>query len=803
MALASDEAIAGDEEATPIPRAHPRPRRPLPVLVIVFSAGLCLGLAPGIWSAWWMIAGALVFTFASLFIRRDAGATACLLLAVTLAGAAWMHITTGVAARDDVRRHFTRPRQFADVTGVVRSVPRVEEIDTRGQAIWLFELRCESIRTPGGPTPARGTLRVRLHAGDEIVRYGDRWRLRGPVRLDDRSATRRQGLTGSMTVQGGRAERLATGAGHPFVAWCYTQRDRAARVLGYGLEDDAASVAFTRALLLGIREEVPRPVHDAFARTGTLHILALSGMHVGILVFLLVIVFKSAGVPRTHWVLFLVPLLVAYTVATGAAASTVRASVMAVVFFLAAFVRRQPDPPSSLALAALLILLVRPLQLFDFGFILSFVVVGGLLLLAQPVGMMMRRAAAEGDPWMEPETSWWSSARRGVGARVVDLFSVSLSAWIVSLPLIAGIFHLISPAALLVNLPLIPMAFVILLTGCLSLLTGWIALPVASIFNHANALFCDGLMALVEVASRVPGSHFYVKAWPWYLVVVWFALVPVLIMHRRGWRVLTAAAMLAIIVFSVTQRRFSSRVEAVMIPSGDAAVLLVDGPGDRAMLFDAGASHRGRALIEVLRGRGIARLDELWLTRATSEAYGGLDALMDAMAVTVVFAPEAPAAQPHYVARRARWVARWGEGVIQSWPVEQFRETGGDLLLRVLHPPAGEAYRNARQSAMLLHLARGHRSLLFMSRADEAFEGMAVSMPVDWNAHTLAIGWVDSVSAVSDGWLERVTPSTVVFSPRAFDRARRGVDGLERRLEGGGGREVLVPEDREPLVLAL
>ena len=804
MASPPDDAVIRDEESVPATRARARPRRPLPVVVLALAAGLGTGLLLDGWSPWLPIGGALVFAAGGLLIRREAWATALMLAAVMATGAAWMQHAAGFTASDDLRSHFSRPRQFADITGVVITPPLPEEVDERGLPVWVFELRSETIRAAAGPVPVRGVVRVRYEAaGDEVVRYGDRWRLRGPVRLDDRSVVRRQGLVGSMTVSADRAECLASDAGNPFVAWCYSQRERAARVLGYGLEEGAVSAGFTRALLLGSREQVSRPVHDAFARTGTLHILALSGMHVGILVFILVILLKSAGIPRTYWVFFFLPFLTTYTVATGAAASMVRALVMAIVFFLANFMRRQPDPPTSLAMAALLILVFDPLQLFDFGFILSFVVVGGLLALAQPVAMMMRRASVEGDPWMEPETSWWSAAGRGLWARVVDLFSVSVAAWVVSLPLIAAIFNLISPSALLVNLPLIPMSFVIMLTGCLSLITGPVAPPVASIFNHANDLFCDALMALVDVSARVPGSHFYVKAWPWYVILAWFVLVLAWLITRGGKRALAAAGLAAMLVFSVTQRHFSSRVEAVMIPSGDAAVMLVDGPGNRAMLFDTGAAFRSRALVEVLRSRGIAGLDEVWLTRATSDAYGGLDELLDAIPARVVFAPAAPPAQHHYLARQQAWRERWGEHVIQNWPVDRYRAWGDDLLLRVLFPPAGEMYRNARASAMMLHLSHGHRSLLFMSRADVELERLAAALPVDWQAETLLVGLIESSAALSDAWLDLVTPASVVFTPRAFDRAREGVDPLLRRLNGEGHREVITIEDREPWTVTL
>lgn len=793
------------DASTVVSQVVHRPRRPLPALVVSLMAGMIPG-ALGVvdLSPPWILGLAFLCAGAGVLWTRRVGSSLCMHAAAALTGLLWMQIETGVTGPHDLRRHLTRAREFINVTGLIVTAPVLEESKPDGDKIWRFDLATESLTRAAEEKEARGRLRVRFRQAPDVdvpVSLGDRWMLSGAYRAPEPGDLRNAGQAGYLSVNDSMCRRIATKAGSRFVMWTHSLRERASEKLGWGLPAGASSVAFTRALLLGERSEVDRRVQNAFAQTGTLHILALSGMHVSIIVMLIVIFLKAAGISRPHWIFFFAPFLIIYTVGTGASASTVRAAIMAMVFFSSAFFRTRTDLPTSLAMSALLILLFDPFQLFNYGFILTFVVVAGLLLLHKPISGLFRREVRDEDLGPDAETSWWTGPR-GLWPRIVDLFVISLAAWIISLPLMAGAFNIISPAALLVNIPLVPLSFVIMMTSCMSLLFSF-AGPLTVIFNQANWFFCELMIASVDLTARVPGAFFYLQSWSWLLVVGWFVLVMLWVVTGKRVRTVVAALLMGVVVYSAVQRHFSRDVEAVIIPAGDASVLLIDGPGDRAMLIDAGESYRSRAVVEAVRSRGIGRLDAVWLTRATSDAYGGLTPLLTDVPVTGVYIPNAPSGQHHFHRQREQWLSAPGLSV-QYWPAtNDYFEIGHEVIVRIMYPPPGALYAGAKQSSMMLHISRGHSSMLWMGQAGPEIEALASASPFDWRAGVLATGFINTPDAFTDAWVDRVGPQKIMFGVRAFDRMRQGAGPLLRRLASRDDMQVVVMDEREPVVIQL
>jgi len=765
----------------------------LPVLVLCYASGLAVGiLLP--WSAEWLLSIALISAVAGILVRRDSVASLALHTSVVSMGWAVMVLHTGFMAQTDIRQQLNRTREYIDVTGVVISQPQVSIADARGRISWQFDFNIDASYKGSRMQPATGRIRVSMTANEDTPTlepsYGDRWRLKGVFSVDRRPITRAQGLAGFLSCRMDYARRLETGVGNPLVSICYRMRDHAYERLGWGLGNDRASAALTRALLLGYRQDVPRPVYDAFAQTGTLHILALSGMHVGILILLIVVLLKAVGISRPGWALFFIPFLLVYTVGTGAAASTVRASIMAVVFFSAYMFRRKPDTPTSLALAALLILAMDPIQLFHYGFILSFVVVWGIITI-YPVLTRWVRDKTAGDPWADPEISWLSRSSP-FWQKIVDMGGISAAAWLASLPLIATIFHVISPIALLVNLILVPLAFVILFAACLSLFAGLVSFEAASVFNHANELFSDILIQVVEWSSRIPGSHVYVPPWSWTLVICWYGLL-VLWLARRGWtRIVATCGLAALAIFSMGQRHWSDDVSAIVIQIGDNNVLLIDGPGNHAILIDSGTVYHQRKLVEQLRQRGISRINQVWISRATTDAYGGLTGLLDAVNVDQIVIPNVAPGQQLFQSHRQAWVAKAGVDRVRYWPENEHQESRGDLIWRLVFPNPSTSYRNARQSAMMMHISKSHQSLLYMSQADAALEKTAMTLPRDWNAGSLVVGKCTSLDGLGLIWLTLVDPQKLFLTTRAFERMLMGGDDFVRRVRRNSHAEVIV-----------
>ncbi|HMP34895.1 MAG TPA: ComEC/Rec2 family competence protein [Kiritimatiellia bacterium] len=669
------------------------------------------------------------------------------------------------------------------------------DLDQRGVPHWSMTCEVEWL----GEQPVRGMVRMYMLDGEDggAPRYGDRWRWHGTIRADRRPLAERRGVLAVMHADPQRSERISEGTGSRFAAWCHARRADAHDRLGWGLPEDSESVALARAMLLGFRQEIDRTVHDAFLRTGTLHIIALSGMHVGILVFLLGLILKSAGVTRERWIFWVAPLLVCYTVGTGAAPSMVRSTIMAVVFFSAYLFRRKPDALSALAGAALLILAVDPMQLFDAGFVLSFVSVGGLVsLYPMIVGWLDRMMA--GDPWEVDDPSshrWWRSVKEGITAA----FSVSLAAWLATLPLIIGLSNILSPVSLVVNLFMGPASFLLLLTECLAALSGFFSYQLAVTFNHAHDVFASVLLGGILWTARLPGGCWYVATWPLALVALWYLMVIMAAVGQRWRRGVAVACLSAMVIGSMGWRSWSDTIELVSVPAGEGEVVVLDGPGDQVVVFDAGPYYQHRRVIRALRARGIHRIDAVWITRANSEAYGGLTALIDAMDVRAIRHPQPVIRQSTFETHRQRWAERMGSDRVQPWSTNACIAEAGDLLVERLWPQGIPVYRSAGQSTLIIRASRGHHAVVVAGKLDASLEQVLLECPVDWAATGLVVGGCNSDQACGEPWLDAVEPAWIRINLESFRRQPWGDRPIRDRIASKSAMQ-LIENEGDPFV---
>jgi len=436
----------------------------------------------------------------------------------------------------------TRPR--VRVVAVVVGDPERAAAQRGGAAAWEFPVRVRRFAEAGADARASGRLRVRWY-GPPVRRaashpaYGETWDFRGRLRPPRPGYSRYRGWL--LTTGGRNSARVARGGGSVLVRLCHDARRASADLLARGIEEHEKTVGLLHALLLGYRSRLNPDAHAAFAATGTLHIFAISGLHVGILCGMLVVLLTALRVPRTGWVLILGPALAAYTFATGAKPSAVRACIMATIYLAAAALRRRPDSLSALAAAALLILGFCPAQLWDVGFVFSFTVVLGIVTLFPCFYRLLVRAVhrfgiASGAGAETVMPLFWEAdpARpaphrprlldgHAVAPYFGSLLALSCAAWVVSAPLTACTFGRFAPIAILGNLFVVPLAFLIVTTGCLSLVLGSCVGFFAEIFNHTNLVLVNLLVGVMRLMNRIPGAGIDVPPPPPYAAGLWYA----------------------------------------------------------------------------------------------------------------------------------------------------------------------------------------------------------------------------------------------------------------------------------------
>ncbi len=302
----------------------------------------------------------------------------------------------------------------------------------------------------------------------------------------------------------GRLDRIVT----PATIWA-RHRDHIKQVggeaLSLGLENHPELAGALRAMLLGERHLLDPDDKSLFVRSGTMHLFAISGLHIGIIAGALFGTLRVVRLPRTATFLTSTVLVGFYVDLIGLTPSAVRAWLMITCVLAASVLRAPRNAIAAIAGSALLVLLVDPMQLFSAGFQMSYGIVFALLLYGLPLGDHLRDRFRL---WRDlPEMSL-TDRQKWIRIGWENLLRVVGLAWSATLiGLISGIafFGWFTPFAFLANLILIPAASVAIVGGFTALVFGWLGMPpFALFFNHAAAVVLLAMQRFLESVITVP-----------------------------------------------------------------------------------------------------------------------------------------------------------------------------------------------------------------------------------------------------------------------------------------------------------
>ncbi|HKP93621.1 MAG TPA: ComEC/Rec2 family competence protein [Chthoniobacterales bacterium] len=636
----------------------------------------------------------------------------------------------------------------ATIQGAIISEPRLSQ---RGTSSFL--LAVETIEIDGEARQCRAKLLARwrhpVEFGDEVRLFGTLEKIAGPRNpgeFDMRSYLQRQDVHRALIVrypENGVVVRR--GGGDRIQRAAQKSRGWMQRVINRGLESSADVTGAINGMVLGLRHQTPEDIEEPFQQTGTLHLFAVAGLHVGIVARLLWILATVARLPRKWATILIIPALLFYAAITGLHTSSVRAAVMSAVLLGGFIVERKAFAFNSLAAAATLILWWNTNELFAVGFQLSFCVVGAILWLHEPTFAFLRRRLAP-DPFL-PRTLFTIRRRTLQSALtwVAGAGSVSFAAWVGSLPLMYWYYHLVTLTSLVANLVVVPIAFFVLAGALLSLVAAPFSTWLSVIFNNANWALTKLILGAVHLFAQVPGGHFYVE-------------------HAH--------------------RATGARLEVNVLDLRSGAAVHVRA-GNRDWLFDAGpARDYERVVCSYLRARGIDRLDGLVLTHGDAGHLGGAKALV------LDF-------RPHHLIDSGgedrslfhrnllEWLAAQKRFVWFCHAGNEF-EIGRDVTARILFPPPHfRANRSDDQALVAQLFVSGKPRVLLMSDSGIPTEQALLRDFPDLRGNVIIKGQHHSGVSGSDELLDRIRPEAVVATSRDFPENERlkdeWVDGLRGR----------------------
>jgi len=286
--------------------------------------------------------------------------------------------------------------------------------------------------------------------------------------------------------------------------WSESAREWVGERLSRGIMDREREVAALRGIILG--EKARGADFESFRASGTMHVFAVSGLHVGLVGLITWAVLRAFGVLRRPALLIVFGAMLAYAFVTGFRPPAVRAVVMAAIVIAGFLSYRQTSLLNSLGVSLVVVLLWDPFQLWQVGFQLSYVVLFSIALWGGVVSKFCERWV-EADEFI-PKSLLTDSQRFWVRVRrnLVSGISVSGAAWLGSLPIMLMVFQLVTPIGVFATVCLMPLVIVILGMGMLSLVLSSVGLsePV----NQVNAGVAWGACEMAEFFEGVPGGHF-------------------------------------------------------------------------------------------------------------------------------------------------------------------------------------------------------------------------------------------------------------------------------------------------------
>ncbi|MFM9067630.1 MAG: ComEC/Rec2 family competence protein [Planctomycetota bacterium] len=721
--------------------------RPLIPTCLAFASGIALDhyAAPPIWglvtSAWLAILGWWIMH------RRqsDELALGLLLLAVLFTGSAWHHDRWSLFPQDDIGRQASEVPQPVCVRARICLPPQIRP-SSEPHPLASFSLgsetelavEVEQIRDGLRWFPLTGLVRVRVNGevhglgrGDRVQIWGlcERPRMRvNPGEFDGAAAERGRRCLTRMQVKTVHAIRRLEMARH----WTPLKTLDWLRQLGRQRLFDLVGTrhaALAAALLLGDRDQLPEQVRHGFFVTGLAHLLAISGLNVAIFSYGFWLVARLGWAPRRWSLLVAMLLAVFYAAFTDAQPPVVRAAILVVTFCLARWSGRAASALNMLALAALLVLMMNPLHLFQTGAQLSFLAVA-ILMNERRDPVTVGTDVHPLDQLLQRHRPWWRKLWTASCHWIRNMLALNIQVWAVSLPLVICRFHLVSLISIVLNPLVVIPTTIALYAGFGCLVCGRDPVGLGPVCGWLTDRALTGLVAIIEWGETIHGGHFWTATPPtWWLLSYFLGLLLLQGFSRQQlpsrwawvswlwWLVLGAIWLQQA---SVTSCTGDDEVECTFVSVGHGTSVVLRLPGGRTLLYDCGRlgwpPTASRLTAGVLWEHSIEHLDAVVLSHADTDHYNGLPDLLRRFSVGMVYV--SPHMFPTEWDSAAQPLARLQQSLEHAGI--RYRElsvgdrllAGPDVLIEVLHPPRQPLAGSDNSHSIVLLIEYQNRRIL-------------------------------------------------------------------------------------------
>ena len=603
--------------------------------------------------------------------------------------------------------------------------------------------------------------------------------IRNPGEFDYNKYLNSLGISGTLNITGAKNINLLSDESDFFKSAIFSIRKFLDSEIK-SLHNEQTS-SLLKGLLLADRSEIDYVTKTQFINAGVIHVLAVSGLHVGFIAIIFLFLFGRLNI-YLRSILTITGLLL-FMLITGMPPSVFRATLMAVVIIIAFLFNRSTNLFNSLALAALIILVINPDELFNPGFQLSFSAVIGIALLYSPFEKFINKLRLNSR----------------VLRYIILFMAVSLSAQIGTLPFTLTYFGKLSVIALIANLFVIPIIAIIVGLGIFTLIINSFLPFIGIYFAAANDLVTKILFLIVKISGNADFSYISVRNFSLYDSLLFYSFLFFLLYSLKS--INRKVVKFAVLTLVVVNFFFLSSLDnsdlfkdgklsvfAIDVGQGDA--ILVKFPEGTTALIDAGNvtpsfDNGERVILPLLEYLGIDKIDYGFVSHIDSDHYAGFISLVNAVVIKKIFKPEIDSTLVKDV-KFEKYLRK------ESVPIEYYKKgilkiDGARIYVLNNESISKNQEFSTNNKSGVLKIVYGRTSFLFTGDIERKVEKIyASNYKTFLDADVLKAAHHGSNTSSSSAFLNYVTPEMSIISAGILNKFKHPSEEVVKRLENFG-----------------